>query len=766
MTLPLAPDTQAALDRAKRAVPDGGELDVGLLMAALYHGTALKDALPAQLNACLQPPPEYRTTVPDKVPLAPPLQPLLAPFRQSASAVTPAELFRALLDSEPGRACLRAGGLTDADLQTVAETLRSAVPAPQPAPLPAAAGWRATPQRRAALEALNSFGRMLTATEPPYRGVYGMEDTLRALVRTLSRMSNRSAIVLGHAGTGKSAVIYELARRLYHGDPAIPPHLRDLDLFELSPVFLRSGASMVGQYDERIKGLIQVLEAHPRIVLFVDEIHSLFRSGMHERDPFSDANEALKGKLASGAITCLGCTTFAEYRHYIEPDPALARRFTVIRLEPPTPAATVRILQARRPRLEQYFSPPPLRIPDPILERTVQLAEEYLPSRFQPAKSLQLLDEACAWCVTAESRPAEVTEEALWRALEDMIGHGLVRAGELTEADLYQRLQAKIIGQDETLRAVARAFVAGLGGWMKRAGPRGVFFFCGPTGVGKTETAVLLSQVLGGGAETLVRINCNALQGSGHDSGPALNVLLGPPPGYLGYVRGAGGLLSRIRDQPESVVLFDEIEKADPGVAKLLLQIMDDGRVEDNDGNLLDFRRAFLLFTTNAGAVYEHHPFGFTSEADAAPDTPAVDVEAVKHELRALGYGEEFLGRIDAFFVFQGLRTEAIRRVVDLQLERLRASADVQGYQLHWDSAVVDYLARRWQPRFGVRHLTTILRNRIVEQLAVAAAQHELKGVQQIRLRVRALDGAAPGQELAGLASRARDGQTLWINLT
>ncbi|EGV16221.1 AAA family ATPase [Thiocapsa marina] len=768
MSLPLDPEARAALDLAKRSVPEGGELDVGLLLAALYHATDLKDRLPERLSACLERPSGERPTVPEKVPLAKPLQPLLARVIEHGVAVTPAALLGLLLDSDAAREYLRAAGLSDAELAAVSGILHAAAAesAQTTAPPAGETDWRTSPERRAALEALDAFGRMLTATEPPDKGLFGMDETLRALVRTLSRMKRRNAIIIGPSGVGKSAAIYELARRLYHRDPLLPPHLRDLDLFELSPVFLRSGASMVGQYEERIKALLQVLEAHPKILLFVDEIHSLLRSGMHDRGPFSDANEAFKVALSKGIITCLGCTTPAEYRNAIEPDVALAQRFATIRVAAPTPAVTVDILKTRRPRLERYFAPPPLAIPDAILEHCVALTEEYLPARFQPAKSLQLLDEACAWCVTSDPRPAAVTDEALWAALESTIGHGLVRAGDLTEDDLRTRLQAKIIGQDDTLAALARSVVAGLGGWMKRSAPRGVFFFCGPTGVGKTATAELLGRLLGGGSEALIRINCNTLQGSGHDSGPATNLLLGPPPGFVGYVRGAGGLLSKIRDLPESILLFDEIEKADPGVAKLLLQVMDEGRVEDNDGNLLDFRRAFIVFTTNAGAVYAHRSIGFGSVMEEAPDTPVVEVDAVKQALRAIGYGEEFLGRIDAFFVFRGLASEAIRRIVAQQLERLRTGADVQGYRLAWDQAVVDYLAERWQPRFGVRHLTTILRNRIVEQLSVAAAQRELDGVNAIRLRVLALTSATPGGDLAGLASRARDGETLWINLT
>ncbi len=765
MSLNLDPKSQDGLDLAKRAVPDNGELEIGPLMGALYHATGLKDQLPPQLANCLEQPQPRRQDVPEKVTVAESLRPILSQLAGDEVPVKPAKFFSTLVNSDLGGEFLSERGVSDALFEELRRMLSQASEEPGPGSGEAVSGWRGSQERQEAIKALGSFGRMLTATEPPYRGSrFGMEPTLRSLIRTLSQMRSRNAIITGHPGTGKSAVVYELARRLRQGEDAmIPSHLRELDIFELSPAFLRSGASMVGQYDERVKSLIQVLQAYPKIVLFIDEIHSLFQSGMHERGPFSDANEAFKGPLGRGEITCIGCTTLAEYRHYIEPDVALARRFTKIRLDPPTAEATVHILEARRPQMESYFAP--LRIPDQILERTVQLTEDYLPSRFQPEKSLRLIDEACAQCVTSDPPLDSVSDEALWLALEDMIGHSVVRTQGVTEADLFEQLHAKILGQDEILRGIARAFVAGFGDWTKRAGPRGVFFLAGPTGVGKTETAVLLSQVLGGGGEALVRVNCNQLQGSGHDSGPAINVLLGPPPGYVGYVRGQGGILSKVRDKPESVVLFDEIEKADPGVAKVLLQILDDGRVEDNDGNLLDFRRAFIVFTSNAGCLYDHNPIGFQPPVADTRGIPEVDIDGLKNELRRLGYGEEFLGRIGHFFGFKGLEPEVIQQVIELRLEKLHGTADVKGYQLTWDPAIIQHLAAVWQPRFGVRHLLTILRNRILEQLSVAEAQGELRQVSKIHLQRMEMSPAETGQELTGLARRERSNDTLVIKI-
>jgi ATP-dependent Clp protease ATP-binding subunit ClpA len=282
--------------------------------------------------------------------------------------------------------------------------------------------------------------------------------------------------------------------------------------------------------------------------------------------------------------------------------------------------------------------------------------------------------------------------------------------------------------------------------------------------VGKTETAVLLSKILGGGRESLVRVDCNTLQGT-HDAGPAMHILLGVPPGYVGYVRGQGGKLSQIRDKPESIVLFDEIEKAHHRVSDLLLQIIDTGNAEDNDGNFLDFRRAFIIFTTNAGCVYDQRNIGFDRSGEPLAITPRADLEALKADLRSLGFREEFLGRMSHWFTFQSLDAKSIEKVIELQLERLRRTAEAMAYELTWDPDIVGYLSSQWQPRFGVRHLTTILRNRIEEQLSVADAQGELKGVTKIYLEVLDTMDEEEARRFAGVAERELQGDTLIINL-
>lgn len=751
MALRFDPECQAAIDAAKGAVPNGGDLGVELLLSCLYQRGNLKSRYPG-LERHLPPPAGPSRQNREKVSLAPPLRPILQRFSDADKPVSTDELFRDLVESDAGRRFLKRQGLADDVL--------AALFAPSPA---AVNRWRDSPARSSVIQELNSYGRMLTASEPPHRTVVSHQNTLKAIIRTLSKMKRRNAILVGQPGTGKSAVIYELARRVFQGDAALPARLRDIDIFELSPAFLRSGASMVGQYEQRVKSLIKVLTEYPQVILFVDEIHSLFQAGVYERGPFTDANESFKGVLGRGEITCLGCTTPAEYRHAIAPDKALERRFSIIRLEPPSRAATIEILHSRRPQMEAYFSP--LRISDTALEKTVGLTDDFLPGRFQPDKSIQLLDEACAYCSTADPPEPEVTETMLVRALEDMIGHSIVGRQKLTEDQVYRSLAAKIVGQDEMLRELSRAFVAAVGGWAGRHGPRGVFLFGGPTGVGKTETALLLAQIMTGGKDNLIRVDCNTLQGSASDSGPAINRLLGVPPGYVGYARGQGGILSRIRDLPECIVLFDEFEKATPGVGRLLLQIIDDGRVEDVEGNLLDFRRAFVIFTTNVGAIYDRHQMGFNPGGPGAGGVPQVDADLLKRELRMLGLGEEFLARVTHIFLFKGLQRSDVPPILERQLEGLRHLSELKGLQLSWDPDLVPHLASRWQPRFGARFLQTILRHRIVEQLGIAEAQGELKDARHIRLEVMTTVAGPLEERLSGLVQRRRDSDTLILSL-
>jgi len=764
MALKLNAEAEAARDLAKRCVPEGGVMGMGILLQALFHGSGLKDRIP-QFGRFFPEPEEHRKETPESVPLSAGLKPVLSEIAsRPGDALTPETWFTQLLQSEAGGDFAVSAGLSVGELDSVLEELKSKVAEVKREAPSGSGGWRDSKERKQVVEALSTFGRMLTMGNPPQKGIVELEKPLKSLSRALVQRKQHSALVIGMPGTGKSALVYEFARLLVTGDPSVPERLRDHDIFELSPIFLRSGASYVGQYEERVSSLLRVLTANPKVILFVDEAHSMFQSGMEHRGPFTDANEAFKQAIMNGDITVIGCTTTAEYRHYIKPDTALDERFTKITIEEPSPEKTKEIMHARRSGMEEFYG---VEIPEELVDRTVQLAEEYLLDRSQPRKSIQLLDGACAYCVIEDPPLEQLTEPEIWRALEDTIGHSIVRDKVIDPEEIFQRLRTKIVGQDEALSGISRAFVMGIKGWTNATKkPRGVFLFSGPTGVGKTETAVLLSRIIGGGKEALLRVDCNTLKGSGHDGGPAQNVLFGPPPGYIGYVRGKGGVLSHIRDHPECIVLFDEIEKADPNVGELLFRVIDDGQCEDKEGNLLDFRRSFIVFTTNAGAVYQQEKtIGFGPGSGSGWAGPVTDGAAMRAHFNRMGLGEAFLGRITHFFDFGGLDADAAREILRIQLEAFAETAAEKGHPLEWSEDVLSHLVSGWEPGLGARDVGGLLRNRVVEQVVLADVKGEMDEVKTIRLEVleaRSPDGSG---ELAGLARRTRHKDTLVISL-
>lgn len=761
MALALNPEALEALQLAKRTVPEGEDLQIRHLLSALYHGTSLKTRLPTLLTHIPEPRP--LTAEPGRRHLSGSLKSLLAPFSDTASPANPGDVFVAIATSAAGRELLATMGVSADDIDGIKATLGTTTTTKPPN----RPDWRTDPDRPGVLEALSEYGRVLTAIDLRPANLFGIEDTLRDLMQGLIQRKQHSVVLIGPPGVGKTVVVHEFARRIATGDPLILDRLRDCDVFELSPAFLKAGASVVGQFEERIKDLLTILEAHPKVILFVDEVHALLQSEMHVSGPWAGASAEFKKAVGSGAISLIGCTTLLEYRHYIEPDKALADRFTQLRIAPPTSGQTEEILHARMPSLRAFYSE--LEIPDEIVPITVKLADEYLLGRYQPRKSIRLLDQACAWCLVQDPPRSEVTEEAVRSALEAQTGQRVIEPFAVTEEQLAASLKDVIVGQDELIEQLATAVVTGLRPWDGQTeGTRGNFFFAGPTGVGKTETAKVLAEAIGGSSDALVRIDCNTLQGSGWDSREALNVLLGPPPGYIGYVRGEGGLLSKVRDHPDCIVLFDEIEKADPGVGKLLLQILAEGRTEDTEGNPLDFRRAFLVFTSNAGVAYEKGGFGFTLDNDSARPqiTASVSTKSVMEELRHRGFPQEFLGRNFQWFMFQSLTPDHGREILRRQLEGLRQlSAKRQPpVAVEWEPEIIDRLVDTWDPQFGARSLFMVLRNRVMGQLSLAEARHELDGVTTIHLRATT-DETRPNEVEPGSSTRTREGDTLFIDL-
>ena len=386
-------------------------------------------------------------------------------------------------------------------------------------------------------------------------------------------------------GTGKTSLIHTLALKIIARDPVLPPALAELDLFELSPLFPRQGDPSVTpvnpQEDFRhARRLFQLLENAPGVVLVIDRLitflHMLYRLSAHQ-----ELMDEFRSALDGGRVTCIAGVHPDDLDKLNELDRSFVRRFRSLHLPPPSSEDVARILAGRVEKLQQHFAP--LQIPGDVLPRVVALTDQHLRDRSQPEKSIRLLEAACARAALEQPPAPTLTETHVLQSLEGFIGPVILPGKGLTVAELHARLSEAIVGQAEGLRTLAEAVIAGQAddGWFMRPGPRGVFLFGGPTGVGKTETAMVLARILGGGTDALVRVDCQNLQGSGEgwEANTLTWRLLGVAPGYRGHVPGCrDGLLTRVRDFPECVLLFDEFEKADATVGRLILRILDEGK--------------------------------------------------------------------------------------------------------------------------------------------------------------------------------------------
>jgi len=618
---------------------------------------------------------------------------------------------------------------------------------------------------------LDKFSRDLTALARDGRldPVIGRSGEIETLVEVLARRRKNNPVLIGEPGVGKTAVVEGLAQRMVNGD--VPESLRDKRLVELNVNSLVAGAKFRGEFEERVKQLLEEITANlDSLVLFVDEVHTIVGAGQGGGEGGLDIANVFKPAMARGELNLIGATTLSEYQKYIEKDAALERRFQPVLVPEPSVVQTINILRGLRDRLEAHHR---VTIQDDAIVGAAELSDRYISGRFLPDKAIDLVDQAAARVhLSATSRPAAILEHEaelaqLHReqdyaasrkqyerahALDTEIADKERALSEATDAwktgmgantshvtvtniaeivakltgipvaqltteererllNMEERLHERVIGQDQAVQAVSDAVRRSRTGLQARHRPTAVFLFLGPTGVGKTELAKALAEVVFGDEEAMLRIDM-----SEYMERHAVSRLIGSPPGYVGHDEG-GQLTERVRRRPYSVILFDEIEKAHPDVYNVLLQVFDDGRLTDGKGRVVDFSNTLIIATSNLGAeVIGGHTRagpGFLS-GDAVSTVQSGVMNVLRQHFRP-----EFLNRIDDIILFKALTRDETRHVVRLQLEQVKRLARSQDIDLEFDDTVVDYLATEgYRPEFGARELRRQIRQLIENELA------------------------------------------------
>lgn len=596
--------------------------------------------------------------------------------------------------------------------------------------------------------------------------VIGREAETERLIRILCRRVKNNPCLIGEAGVGKTAIVEGLAMRIAAGD--VPSLLSEKTLLSLDITSLVAGTKYRGDFEERVKTMLDEAIRHPSVILFIDEIHTIVGAGAAEGT--IDAANILKPELARGRIQLIGATTAAEYRTSIEKDSALQRRFQPLTVEEPTEEATLHILRGVRKRYEKHHM---LTVTDEALQACVTLSQRYLPDRFLPDKALDLLDEACAKMNVEQNKKSPsvlaleekirqtqkqkeeairqqdfslalslrdlaemyeeqmagerdkarvgngclVTEEVVKQIVTEMTGtpvQGIRDEG--ADADLNRRLLQHIIGQDAAVRCVCDAILRSRAGLSDPARPLGVFLFLGESGVGKTALAKALATELFSTDASLIRYDMSEFS-----EAHAVSKLIGSPPGYVGYDDGHT-LTERIRRHPYAVVLFDEIEKAHAEVINLLLQVTDDGTLTDSSGHRVSFRHACVIFTSNIGADHfkKNAPLGFTSDADRQSTPYLRAVEQLKKH-----FPVEWINRIDEIVLFSPLSLEALMRITEKRIDELGERLGRLGIHLKVSEDVVTQLAKQsLADGLGARPLS----RQVTERIETPLSRHLLGG--------------------------------------
>ena len=630
---------------------------------------------------------------------------------------------------------------------------------------------KAKGQKGSATPTLDQYSRDLTvmASEGRLDPVVGRDKEIIRLIQILSRRSKNNPCLVGEPGVGKTAIVEGLAQKIVNG--MVPDSVKDKRVVVLDMSGMVAGSKYRGEFEERIRNVIDEVRANKGILLFIDELHTIIGAGGAEGA--LDASNILKPSLSRGEIQLIGATTQEEYRRYIEKDAALERRFQPVTVEEPTEQETLEILKGLRPYYEKHHG---VTIEDEALEAAVKMSVRYINDRFLPDKAIDIIDEAASKvqlggyrsvpeidqfeaeireilqqkelaikkadlsmakelqqrqneieeqiqsCKVKEERRNKrkhltVTENSVADIVSDWtkIPVKKLTGGETKRlAALEKELHKRVIGQDEAVKAVAQAVKRGRVGLKDPHRPIGSFLFLGPTGVGKTELSKALAEAVFGSEQAMIRVDM-----SEYMEKHSVSKLIGSPPGYVGYDEG-GQLSEKVRRNPYSVLLFDEIEKAHPDVFNILLQVLDDGHITDAHGRKVDFKQTIIIMTSNVGAqaIIEPKKLGFMSEKDDRQDYERMK-SGVMEEVRRL-FKPEFLNRIDEIIVFHPLKKPEIKKIVNILLKNLVKRCEEQlGIELKISESVKDYLAESgFDSKYGARPLRRAIQNRLEDPMA------------------------------------------------
>lgn len=617
--------------------------------------------------------------------------------------------------------------------------------------------------------ALDAFGRDLSqlAREGKLDPVVDRENEIERVIQILARRTKNNPVLLGEAGVGKTAIVEGLAQRIIAGD--VPEILIDKRMVVLDLALMVAGTKYRGQFEERIKAVMDEIRRSDNVVIFIDELHTLVGAGGAEGA--IDASNILKPALSRGEIQCIGATTLDEYRKYIEKDAALARRFQTIIVDPPSADETIQILKGLRDKYEAHHR---VKILDEALDAASKLSDRYITGRFLPDKAIDLIDEAASrarlsvttlpkdlkkleseiesfkrekeasikaqdfekaaklrdderrakeelsrmkknWKESKSEVEVQVTAEDIAYIVSKWTGVPLARLEEKETARLLRmedELHSRVIGQDESIRAISHAVRRSRSGLRNPRRPIGAFIFLGPTGVGKTLLARALAEFMFGDGDALVAIDCS-------EYGEKFNVsrLVGAPPGYVGYEEG-GQLTEKVRRRPYTVVLFDEIEKAHPDVFNILLQMMEEGRLTDSFGRKVDFRNTIVIMTSNVGAdlIRRQGDLGFKPQQDE------MNYENLKRKLldeTKKVFRPEFLNRVDDIIVFHPLSRQDLDQIIEIELKEVKERLKDKKIDLVLSSEVMKFLIDKgYDPVFGARPLKRTIQRYIENVLA------------------------------------------------